>query len=182
MKSLFFACAGAAAVFLALLGAGTPPPPAEMSAPSPAPSVSASDITSPTEPPVLYNAPKTPKGTPVTPKPSKAVPSYTADQARAGQTLFYEHCAECHGASGQGNYGPGLLTQDGNVQWQPVYYVFSYMRQHMPAGDAGALRQDEYIDIMAFMLKSHGHPAGNNALTNKTLMDSGALLGMEQPK
>jgi mono/diheme cytochrome c family protein len=157
-------------------------PPAEMSAPTPIPSVSAAGITSPTEPPVIFNAPKSPKGTTVTPPPSKAVPSYLDAQARFGQTIFYEHCAECHGASGEGNYGPGLLTSDGNVQWQPVYYVYSYMMQHMPAGDASALKKDEYIDIMAFLLKSQGHPAGRSALTNKTLMDSGALLGLEQPK
>lgn len=136
----------------------------------------------PTEPPVLYNAAKTPKGVAVPPKPSKAVPSYLAMQARAGQTLFYEHCAECHGASGTGTYGPGLLHDDGNVQWQPVSYVYSYMQQHMPAGDASALKKDEYIDIMAFLLKSQGHPAGASALNGKTLMNTAALLGMDQPK
>lgn len=138
--------------------------------------------TSPTEPPVLYNAPKSPKGTPVTPKPSMAVPQFLDSQARVGQTLFYEHCAECHGASGQGNWAPAILTQDGNVQWLPIYYVYTYITDHMPAGDAHALRQDEYVNIMAFVLKSQGHPAGRTALSDKSLRDSGALVGLEQPK
>lgn len=138
-------------------------------------------VTTPTQPPVLMNPPKSPKGTTVTPPPSMKVPSYTDRQAHAGQTLFYQNCAECHGASGEGNWAPALLVDTGNVQWQPVYYVYSYMRAHMPAGDAGALKTDEYIDIMAFMLKMHGHPAGGAALTDKTLMDSGALLGAKQP-
>jgi mono/diheme cytochrome c family protein len=181
MKPSTLAAAVLAIIGIALLGAGGRGP-AESSAPTPEPSVSASAITSATEPPVLYNAPKTPKGTTVTPPPSMAVPSYRDAQARAGQTEYYQHCAECHGGSGEGNYGPGLLVDDGNVQWQPVYYVYSYMMQHMPAGDANALRKDQYIDIMAFLLKSHGHPAGGKALTDKTLMDSGALLGLEQPK
>ena len=182
MKSVPLIVGMLAVVGVALLGAAGEKPPPEMSAPSPAasPTVPGS-IPDPTEPPVLYNAAKTPKGTTVTPPPSKAVPSFTATQANQGQTLFYQHCAECHGASGQGNYGPGLLVDDGNVQWQPVYYIYSYMQQHMPAGDAGGLRKDEYINIMAFMLKSHGHPAGSTALTDKTLMDSGALLGLQQP-
>lgn len=167
------------AVAIALLGARGGP--TSISAPSPQPSTSAPGITSATEPPVLYNAPKTPKGTPVTPKPTKIVPSYRGAQARVGQTLFYERCAECHGASGRGSYGPGLLANDGNVQWQPVYYVYSYMQQHMPAGDAGGLRKKQYIDIMAFLLKSHGHPPGRTALTNRTLMNSGGLLGAAQP-
>lgn len=179
MKSLLLAFV-LAAITLAAAGVSGNGPPAEKSAPTPQPS--ASGMTSPTEPPVLYNAPKSPKGTPVTPKPSKVVPSYLDTQARAGQTLFYQHCAECHGASGEGTYGPGLLHDDGNVQWQPVFYVYSYMQQHMPAGDASALKKDEYINIMAFLLKSQGHPAGHSALSEKTLMDSGALLGMEQPK
>ncbi len=181
MKPGIFLAALAGLLAVALLGSGGQSP-VQMSASTPAPTISASGITSPTEPPVIYNAPKTPKGTPVTPKPSNAVPSYTDAQARVGQTQFYLHCAECHGASGQGNYGPGLLVDDGNVQWQPVYYVYSYMMQHMPAGDADALRKDQYIDIMAFLLKAHGHPAGTKPLTNKSLLDSGALLGLEEPK
>ena len=181
MKSSGLAAAMLAVVAVALLGAGGSNP-VELSAPTPEPSVSAAGITSATEPPVLFKAPKTPKGTTVTPPPSKTVPSYQDAQARAGQTEFYNHCAECHGGSGEGNYGPGLLTDDGNVQWQPVYYVYSYMMQHMPSGDANALRKDQYINIMAFLLKSHGHPAGSKPLTGKTLMDSGALLGLEQPK
>ncbi len=155
------ALAMSGALCIALLGAGTAP--------------------APTEPPILVTPPKTPKGTTVTPPPSSTVPSYTDAQARMGQTLFYEHCAECHGAAGEGNWAPALLLETGNVQWQPVYYVYSYMQQHMPAGDANALRKDEYINIMAFLLKSHGHAAGSSALTDKTLMDSGALLGANQP-
>lgn len=181
MKSGPLVAAITATIGIALLGTGGQNP-VDMSAPTPEPSVSAAGITSPTEPPVLYNAPKTPKGTPVTPKPSKAVPGYTDAQASIGQTLYYQHCAECHGGSGEGNYGPGLLVDDGNVQWQPVYYVYTYMMQHMPAGDANALKKDEYINIMAFLLKAHGHPASNKALTDTSLMDSAALLGMEQPK
>lgn len=177
MKVLPLVAVAFGGVAVALLGASASPP--EMSAPTPTPSASVPGVTSATEPPVIEKAPRSAKGTPVTPKPSKAVPSYSKDQARAGQTLYYQHCAECHGASGEGQYGPGLLVDDGNVQWQPVYYVYSYMQQHMPAGDAHALKKDEYIEIMAFMLKSHGHPAGTKPLTDTSLMNSGALLGSQ---
>lgn len=108
---------------------------------------------------------------------AKSVPSYTADQARKGQTLFYENCAECHGAKLDGNVGPALGNGDGNIQWDPVGYVYTYMTGHMPVGNSGGLSRGEYLDIMAFLLKSHGHPPGKTALTAGSATASQALLG-----
>ena len=104
-------------------------------------------------------------------------PSYTDAQATKGQILFYENCAECHGASLEGNFGPALAGDGGNVQWETVTYVWTYMTEHMPAGNANGLRHDEYLEIMAFLLKMHGNPAGASALTAKAATASKALMG-----
>lgn len=109
----------------------------------------------------------------VTPLP----PSFTDAQATKGQILFYENCAECHGATLEGNFGPALSGDGSNVQWQSVTYVWTYMTAHMPAGNAGALRPDEYLEIMAFLLKMHGNPAGIAPLTAKAAAASKALMG-----
>jgi len=147
--------------------------------PAPAPSVFLPGTTTATSPPVLLHPPLAPKGTLVTPPPSMAVPSYLPQQARQGQIAFYGNCAECHGAAGEGNFGPALITADGNVQWQPIYYVFSYMQQHMPAGNANDLKPEQYVDIMAFLIQAHGHPPGKRALTAASASGSGALLGAQ---
>lgn len=124
----------------------------------------------------LPKATATPTPAP-SPPPTKAAPSFTADQARKGQTLFYQNCAECHGGNLEGNFGPALGTGDGNVQWDSIGYVWSYMTAHMPVGNSGGLKPDEYLDIMAFIMKSHGHQPGKAMLTPNSAKASQALLG-----
>ncbi|MBV8435186.1 MAG: cytochrome c oxidase assembly protein [Candidatus Eremiobacteraeota bacterium] len=104
-------------------------------------------------------------------------PSYADDQARKGQTLFYRHCAECHGATLGGHFGPALAGGGDNVRWATVSYVWQYMTAHMPAGNAGGLTQTEYLDVMAFLLESHGRPAGKTALTPRAALESKAYFG-----
>lgn len=104
-------------------------------------------------------------------------PSYTVQQANRGQILFYENCAECHGASLEGNFGPALAGGDGNIQWDTITYVWTYMHQHMPAGNADGLREDEYLSIMAFLLKNHGIAPGRKPLTSAAAAASQAILG-----
>jgi mono/diheme cytochrome c family protein len=104
-------------------------------------------------------------------------PSYTDGQASKGQILFYENCAECHGASLEGNFGPALAGDGSNVQWETVTYVWTYMTAHMPAGNANGLRPDEYLEIMAFLLKEHGNAPGHTALTANAAAASKALMG-----
>lgn len=109
--------------------------------------------------------------------PPPPLPSYADRQARVGQTLYYENCAECHGASLEGNFGPALAGADGNLQWDTVSYVYNYVTAHMPAGNAGGLSQKEYVEIMAFLLKAHGVAPGANELTAASANASKAMLG-----
>lgn len=109
--------------------------------------------------------------------PSPPAPSFTQAQADRGRTLFYLNCAECHGAALGGNYGPALAGPDGNVQWETVTYVWGYMTAHMPAGNADGLRPQQYIDIMAFLMRQHGHRPGISSLTANAAAASKALMG-----
>ncbi|HET6276343.1 MAG TPA: c-type cytochrome [Candidatus Cybelea sp.] len=104
-------------------------------------------------------------------------PSFTDDQATKGQTLFYENCAECHGARLEGNFGPALAGDASNVQWESVTYVWGYMTAHMPAGNAAGLKPREYLEIMAFLLKAHGNVPGKRALSATDAAASKALMG-----
>ena len=104
-------------------------------------------------------------------------PPYTDDQARRGETLFYEQCAECHGDLLQGHFGPGLANGTDNVQWSTVGYIWGYMTAHMPAGNAGGLKVSEYLDILAFLLKMHGHAPSKTPLTAQAAVASKATFG-----
>jgi cytochrome c oxidase assembly factor CtaG len=108
---------------------------------------------------------------------STQTPPYTAEQARLGQTLFYEHCAECHGDMMEGHYGPALRAPDGNLQWESVQYVFQYMTGHMPVGDADGLTAQQYLDLMAYIISQHHHAPATQPLTATAANASKALLG-----
>ena len=106
-----------------------------------------------------------------------APPPFTGEQARKGQTLFYEDCAECHGGALEGKFGPALSGGEGNLQWATVSYVWQYMTAHMPAGNAGGLTREQYVDIMAFLLERHGALPSAKPLTVNAALESKAYLG-----
>ena len=84
-------------------------------------------VATPTQPPVREKAPPNPVTVPTLVPSNPAPPSFTDEQANKGQIVFYENCAECHGAQLEGNSGPALDATHGNVQWETVSSVFSYM-------------------------------------------------------
>ncbi|MGZ3504797.1 MAG: c-type cytochrome [Vulcanimicrobiaceae bacterium] len=105
------------------------------------------------------------------------IPSFTESQATKGHSLYLANCALCHGANLDGVYAPALNGPDGNIQWQSVSDVYHYTSVQMPVGNAGGLSSDDYVDIMAFLLKVHGHHPGNTPLTASVAATSTALVG-----
>ena len=105
------------------------------------------------------------------------VPSFTDAQATRGQGAYNANCALCHGADLGGVFAPALNGPDSNIQWQTVGAVYGYMTVTMPAGNAGGLPAKDYADIMAFLLKAHGHKAGTAALTPSAAAGSSTLIG-----
>ena len=106
-----------------------------------------------------------------------AVPSFTDSQATQGQGAYNANCAMCHGADLSGVVAPALNGPGSNIQWQSVGGVYGYMIVTMPAGNAGGLAPKDYTDIMAFLLKAHGHKAGSVALTPSAAAGSSAIIG-----
>jgi mono/diheme cytochrome c family protein len=106
--------------------------------------------------------------------------SYTAKQADAGRLDYYESCAECHGAKLEGVFGPALAGADDNLKYQAVKDVYGYMAAHMPHGNPEGLPQQQYVEIMAFLMQSHGLPAGTKPLTKSAIDVDAELLGSGQ--
>lgn len=105
---------------------------------------------------------------------SRAVPpppaaSYTTQQAWQGRLEYYRSCAECHGGTLGGQFGPALAGGDDNLKDQSVKDVFDYMSAHMPHGNPEGLPERQYLAIMAFMLQAHGVPAGSRSLTKASV-------------
>lgn len=80
---------------------------------------------------------------------------YTTEQARRGEKLFRQHCAACHsatefrGAFFMNVWGKGT-----------VYPLFDLLRTQMPIDNPGKLTSEEYVAVIAHMLRLNGLPTG----------------------
>src|SRR6185295_20426602 len=94
--------------------------------------------------------------------------SYTAAQAAAGRTAYQTQCSSCHLADlkGSGDAAP-LAGAEFMSAWgrRTPRELLSFMQLTMPPSSPGALSQEEYVNIAAFIFQSNGAPAGNQPLT-----------------
>ncbi len=107
-------------------------------------------------------------------KPPTAAPndgelkSPTKTQFEAGASLYGQHCASCHGASGEGGGAPMLVgtgalprvPPQGRVhrtgEFATVHDVFDFVRATMPPDDPTVLSDDDVWAIVAFDLTANG--------------------------
>ncbi|MBS0281529.1 MAG: cytochrome c [Proteobacteria bacterium] len=96
---------------------------------------------------------------------------YTAAQADQGQVQFSQHCAACHGSGLTGNgEAPALVGGEFISNWAglSVGELFERIRTTMPQDNPGKLSRTQYAQILAFILKSNGYPAGQKELDQRT--------------
>jgi mono/diheme cytochrome c family protein len=91
---------------------------------------------------------------------------YTDAQAARGQAIYQNQCASCHGPKLEGLQGPPLVADVFLSHWntQPLSDLAGKIRNTMPAGAAGTLSPQQSTDVVAFILKSGGFPAGKTDL------------------
>src|SRR4051812_36850233 len=91
---------------------------------------------------------------------------YSDHQAARGQDEYTAHCSGCHredlsgyqgiltGAGFINEYGEGTLSR-----------LFEQIKTTMPRGAAGSLSDQAYLEIVTYLLKANGFPAGANDLS-----------------
>jgi mono/diheme cytochrome c family protein len=84
---------------------------------------------------------------------------YTSQQAERGRQLFAAECAACHG--GREFTGPLFLRRWGN---QPLGTLFNHIRETMPQTSPGSLSTAQTADVVAYLLRLNGFPAGPTEL------------------
>lgn len=97
-------------------------------------------------------------GTPVT---------FTADQADRGKTAYDANCVSCHGPDLiSANYGPPLAGPYFAGKWigQSAGALYTHTHDRMPPSRAGQLEDQTYADLVAYILKVNGLPAGDTEL------------------
>jgi mono/diheme cytochrome c family protein len=101
---------------------------------------------------------------------------FSAEQTQRGDVLYQEHCASCHGAelvSSDPDY-PNLTAPQFRWNWgkKTLAERLQRVRSSMPPNAKDSLAPQEYLDIITFILKSNGYPAGAAEIK----ADSGALI------
>jgi mono/diheme cytochrome c family protein len=97
--------------------------------------------------------------------------SYTAAQAERGNAQYSQNCAACHGSGLTGNgEAPALVGGEFISNWAGLTLgeLFERIRTTMPQDNPGKLSRAQYSDILSFILKSNGYPAGQKELDQRT--------------
>ena len=94
---------------------------------------------------------------------------FTQEQVDRGQALYEQNCASCHGRE--------LVSSDADIptltapafrwSWQmhTLAERFERISTTMPPGANGSLSDQEYVDIITYILNFNGYPAGEQELT-----------------
>lgn len=87
------------------------------------------------------------------------VATYTATQARRGQDTYQRNCIACHTAAAY----TGVAFRRAWAGRSP-FEIWELIRTTMPQDNPGRLKPGEYADIVAYMLRLNGYPAGTEEL------------------
>jgi mono/diheme cytochrome c family protein len=88
---------------------------------------------------------------------------YSAAQVERGDKQYDENCSACHGVDKMGGPGiPGLAGAEFLFNWnnKTVADLFDFLKTNMPPGQQGSLRDDQYLDIVAAIMKANEFPQG----------------------
>jgi cytochrome c5 len=81
---------------------------------------------------------------------------FTAPQAARGEETYMGVCVSCHPA---GTYKAAGFKA--NWRGRPLSDLFDQVREKMPKNDPASLSQTEYVQVVAYILKINGVPAGD---------------------
>ena len=96
---------------------------------------------------------------------------YTEEQAKRGEKVSSERCAQCHGQTLTGaEAAPALVGDLFNANWEnvPLGDLFERIRISMPQDRPGTLSRQQNADVIAYLLKAGKFPAGDMELATDT--------------
>lgn len=109
---------------------------------------------------------------------------YTEAQAARGQAAYAQSCGLCHGVglTGLGEAkpltGPEFLS---NWNGLTMADLFDRTRTTMPLNKPRSLTKEQYADILAYLLKFDGFPAGSSELPARSEMLAGVTIDAFKP-
>jgi alcohol dehydrogenase (cytochrome c) len=94
--------------------------------------------------------------------PSTGSAPYTSAQAAAGQTLYEQRCAACHGVQLQGVSGPALTGASFAKAHLNLSQLRSIVTTQMPVTAPGSLKPQQYASIIAYLVSYECVQAAKN--------------------
>src|SRR5207248_10096490 len=97
-----------------------------------------------------------------------AVGPFTTAQAEAGLAAYLSHCASCHLPDLGGRNEAAELAGSSFIRaWgtRTINDLLTFIRTTMPPGDRGNLGEENYINLVAFLLSSNGAISVRQPLT-----------------
>ena len=84
---------------------------------------------------------------------------YTAEQASRGRDMYAMQCKSCHTPASH----TGVIFAN---SWdrRPLSDLYQYIVTRMPKNEPGSLQPDEYVDVLAYLLKLNDLPSGSEPL------------------
>jgi mono/diheme cytochrome c family protein len=101
---------------------------------------------------------------------------YTLAQANTGKDVFAIACQSCHTPTFH-------ATPAFRSKWtgRTLGELFGYMRREMPQADPGGMTDEEYLDVLAYMLRINGMPTGDAPLAGDSASLHRITLRLERP-
>ena len=92
-------------------------------------------------------------------------PVYSEAQATRGQSVFDGTCSACHDPSRF--IGPEFIDV-----WagEPLSALYETVSQTMPEDNPGGLEQEQYVDVVTYLLKLNEYPAGDTEIKDPAEM------------
>src|SRR5262245_38096435 len=88
---------------------------------------------------------------------------YSEEQATRGRATYDTKCASCHDG---GTMGPELWGDPFLTSWESksAATFFERIKTTMPEDAPGSLSEKEIFDVIAYVIKTNGFPAGDKPL------------------
>src|SRR5688500_18488837 len=84
---------------------------------------------------------------------------FSQKQAAAGRSVYAMQCSACHSTSA--HTGPAFMK---SWQGRTVWDLYAFLKDNMPQSEPGALTDQEYIQVVTYMLSLNQMPAGQQDL------------------
>ncbi|MEO6238028.1 MAG: cytochrome c [Vicinamibacterales bacterium] len=99
---------------------------------------------------------------------------YTQEQARRGESIYFERCMRCHGPALMGGTdGAGPLTGptfNGNWNGVPLDQMLDRVRSTMPLDKPATLSRQQVADVLTYIFSANKVPAGKVELPRQAEM------------